>query len=155
MITDTTKKILVTFSIISLFTTILGNLSPNIIFNFDKESIFLDESLEWKERLLRHYDYGVCGLGLITGSLLSLLLIVQISLLNNLDNKDKEGRRILAISTLVIILLYFILQLYANSYLSHSVRYSKPKVGLWEFMLPTYFCQFIILCILFSEKDEL
>ena len=98
----------------------------------------------------------VLGLGLITGALLSLLLIVQISILNNLDNKDKKSRRILAISPLVIILLYFILQLYANSYLNHSVRnFNEPQVGLWEFMLPTYFCQFIILCILFSEKDEL
>ena len=156
MITDTTKKIIVTFSIISLFTTILGNLSPNILFNFNKKSIFLDSSQPWRERLLRHYDYGVCGLGLITGALLSLFLIVQISVLNNLDNKDKEGRKKLGISTLVIILIYFLLQLKVNSYLSHSIRkFSEPKIGLWEFMLPTYICQFIILYIIFSEKDEI
>lgn len=156
MITDTTKKVLVALSIISLFTTILGNLSPNILFNFDKESILFNENYTWEERLLAHDPYGVCGIGLITGALLSLLLIVQISFLNNLDNKNREGRRILGIFTFIIILLYFVLQLIANSYPSHRLRnWAEPKIGLWEFMLPTYVCQFIILCILFSEKDEL
>lgn len=151
MITDGKKKALVALSTISLFTTVFGNLMPNLIFNFGKKSYLFDTSLSWRKRLIFHDSYGVCGIGLITGALLVLLLIIQVSLLDNLDNKDINGRKNLATTTLIIILLYFFIQLFANSYLSHKSRNYDPKIGLWEFMLPTYFFQFIILCILFSE----
>ena len=107
MITDTTKKVLITIAIISLITIVFGNLLPNFIFNFGEQSIILNSNLLWEDRLFLHYRHGVCGIGLITGILLVFLLIVQISLLNNLDNKDLQSRKNLAVATLVIILLYF------------------------------------------------
>ena len=162
MITDTTKKTLVAFSTISLFTTIFGNLMPNVILaatnnNFlDEIKNIIDERIFTLdlEQLAVHERYGVCGFGMITGFLLVLLLIIQVSILNNLDNKDIQSRKNLAVTTLVIILLYFFIQLSANSFISHTYRnIDEPTVGLWEFMLPTYICQFIILGILFSETE--
>jgi formate/nitrite transporter FocA (FNT family) len=155
MITHQTKTTLLALSIVSLLTTIVGNLLPNLMFNFSKQSFLLNDDLSWQVRLLAHHEYGVCAFGLITGVLLCVFLIAQIVYLSKLDNKDKDGRKKLGKATLGVMSVYFISQLVANSYFSHRSRgLSNPKIGLFEFMLPTYALQIAILVLIYSEKSE-
>ena len=98
---------------------------------------------------------GCLRFGVITGALLSILLALQLYLIINLKDvkQYKTQRFILAILTTIILSIYFVIQFLANSSFNYVMRGRDSILGLWEYMLPTYLLQGILLYLLFTEPD--
>ena len=143
------KKLLVSLSSASIITTLLGSVFANQIVGVP--CLLYDKNRPWFDRWTRHMIGGVCGMGVVTGGLMVLLICVQLYFLIKLDLKDKNTVFWLKWTSLLILAIYFILQLLLNSWVAHQSK-GYSSVGLWEYMLPTYLLQFGILYTLFRLK---
>lgn len=147
------QDLLISLSSISLLTTLSGCVFANQI--LDKECFLLQKDLPLGFRLGFHAIGGVCGFGVITGVILCVFIAIQLSLIITFKDvkQYKKQRKILAIITAIILSLYCVIQFLLNSSFNYFTRGLGFKLGLWEFMIPTYLLQGTLLYLLFTEPE--
>ena len=150
---ETRQDLLIALSSISIITTLGGSVFSNNILG--KHCPLFMKEYSGLQKFSLHAIGGVCGFGVITGALLSILLALQLYLIINLKDvkQYKTQRFILAILTTIILSIYFVIQFLANSSFNYVMRGRDSILGLWEYMLPTYLLQGILLYLLFTEPD--
>ena len=150
---DTRQDLLIALSSLSIITTLGGSVFANNI--LDKQCPMFQKEYSGLKKFSLHAIGGVCGFGVITGVILSILLGLQLYLIINLKDvkQYKTQRVILATLTTIILSTYFVIQFLANSSFNYVMRGRGSIIGLWEYMLPTYILQGILLYLLFTEPN--
>lgn len=122
---------------------------PNFFLAKKVFPFLFDKKMTLSQRWGWHYFGGVCAFGVMTNILLLIYLVIQFILLV----KGKEGW-VYKQQTFGIILisLFFMGQLVANSSLDYYVRYKIIRAGFFEYMLLFYVCQ--ILFFYYIEKKK-
>jgi hypothetical protein len=165
------QDLLIALSTISLLTTLSGSVFANKILG--KVCPLFKPSEELRQLVVSFYGKGaqinlnafrfgwhalsgVCGFGLITGAILCVFIAIQLSLIITFKDvkQYKKQRKNLAILTAIIISLYCVIQFLLNSSFNYFIRGSPLRLGLWEYMLPTYLLQATLLYLLFTEPNE-
>ena len=145
---ESRQNLLIALSSISILTTLSGSVFANNILG--KNCPLFTEEYSGLKRFSVHAIGGVCGFGVISGVILSILLGIQLYVIINFKDVKKY---ILAILTSIILSIYFVIQFLANSSFNYVMRGRGSILGLWEYMLPTYILQCILLYFLFTESD--
>ncbi len=149
----TRQNLLIVLSCLSIITTLCGSVFANNI--LDKECPMFTNEYSGLKKFSFHAIGGVCGLGIITGVILSILLGLQLYFIVNFKDVKtcKTKRFILAMLTTVILSMYFVIQFLANSSFNYIIKGRGPIIGLWEYMLPTYVLQGTFLYLLYTEPN--